>query len=171
MAFSRKVFDAGVRFPESVGGIKGERLHGEEQFVCFEISRKLGKRILYLPTSTVLHKVRQSRLNPRYFVRNAYYMGASRRLLKSLYRHEDSLKLDRSLALQMISEGIVRSLTMIPKSPWIAFRRVSLTLVVLMSALAGYLCFHPAATRIGPADRVAYHPEESLSSGFESYLI
>ena len=147
MAFTHNVFSSGIRFPERLGGVFGSRLHGEEQIVCFSIRHNLERRIVYAPSTVVLHKVYPYRYHPYFFLKSSYDMGATRRMLTQLYGSRDVLQLDTSLVAQMVLDGILDSLPLFSHSARLALKRIMMTCAVLLAAMTGYvLSYRPSAT-------------------------
>lgn len=139
MAFSREVFNAGAKFPLNIGGVGGARLHGEEQVVCEWIRRSVKKPIVYDSRLAVLHKVYSNRLLPVSICRNAFYMGFTRRILQSYIGDDHSLKLESELVKSMVIDGFIKSIADVFHSPRNWWRKLRLVILVLGSALAGFV--------------------------------
>lgn len=153
MAFSRQIFEAGLRFPVNIGGIRGKRLHGEEAVLCFAIRKRLQKKIIFEPKLFVYHKVYPFRKSPRFMMKSAYYMGSSRRLQKQLYGSYSAIGLEFDLGADMVNQGLLWPISEIATHPRLALRKILMTLIILLSASVGYLAYNAKSTTVIPPSK------------------
>ena len=142
MSFKRKAFDLAGTFSTAIGAIQGRRLHGEEDELSLRIKRRTKRCIVYNPKVRVKHKVYKHRLSSRFVARTSYWIGYTRRALERLYSEADESKNLLSVEHQLLKRIFIRLLPEILKGffkhPFIAWRKLSLTITALFFVALGY---------------------------------
>ena len=139
MAFRKSVFDRGIEFPEGVGGVQGNRIHGEEQIISYRIKKELGMKVIFDPRLVVKHKVYRFRLGFRQVWKNAFGIGRTRRMVKQLYGKVDALQIERDLIRRMATEGLAKPISEMWSNPRRALQTVSVTELSFLALALGYL--------------------------------
>ncbi len=86
IAFNRRVFNEGYRFPIELGRIGSLLLAGEETEL-FLILQKQGKSLWYSPKSIIHHRMTGDRLSEGYYIRRAYWDGLSWAIIDGRIKH------------------------------------------------------------------------------------
>lgn len=145
MSFRREAFDLAGTFSSDIGGIQGQRLHGEEVDLSLRVKRKTGKRIVYNPKVKVRHKTYKCRLSTRFIARNSYWIGYTRPMLKRIYpkteTDTDLLSTEYPLLKRILTRLFPNMLMGSSKNPVIAWRKFWVSLVALSSVALGYLSY------------------------------
>lgn len=150
ISFKREAFDHGGLFPSYLGSERGskagqQKTTAEETDLSLRIKRKTGKRIIYDPKVVVNHKVHKFRLSRKYIWKRAYIEGCSKMLIRKTYKgklkEEKLLKTEydllRRIFLRLFPDMLKGFLT----SPINAWRRLSVTAIVLLAVATGYLSY------------------------------
>ncbi len=154
-SFRREAFDEGRLLnvqlgpQDSVKSFKGRELKegiiSEEVEFSLVVREKTKKCIVYNPNVKVKHKVPKERLKLSYIIRWSYWMGLSKYKLKELFpqinRGENLLNQEYQLLHDIFFKLIPAVLKTFLKKPAIAWRKLSVTFIVLFFVTLGY-CFH-----------------------------
>jgi hypothetical protein len=130
MAFSREAFETCGLFPTALGYHRGPM--SEDLGFSMMVRNTTKKRIVFNPMVEVHHKVHKYRLSWRFIAERSYWIGQSRRMLKTYYPNmkDDLLSTENELVKRIII-GLPKTLN--------SFRKLSVTLIVLFFAGLGYL--------------------------------
>lgn len=143
MAFRREAFELAGAFSTDIGGVHGERLHGEEVELSLRVRSKTGKRVVYNPEVKVMHKVYGGRLSLRWISKTSYWIGYTRRVLQELSQRyalkEDFLNMERGLLARITLSLLPRTLAALVVRPGSALRVLWVTGVALSFVGMGYL--------------------------------
>ena len=150
ISFRREAFDDGELFPTYLGSERGsesgqQKTTAEETELSLRVRQKTGKHIIYNPNIIVNHKVRKFRLTRAYIRKRAYMEGCSKILIKK--HSKDNFKGERLLQTEyaLLNRIFLRLLPSILKefftNPSIAWRRLSVTAIVLSAIAVGYLSY------------------------------
>jgi glycosyltransferase involved in cell wall biosynthesis len=145
-AFRREAF-VYERFRESLGpvggGIEGwKKGLPEEVELSYRIRKRTGKRIVYNPRVMVKHKVYPYKINSKYIVRHAFFMGFSRFLVRKLFAgfsNSDPLYEEKILLNSIFKELPLMILNQVFKNPIIGVKMFLTSLLILFSLTLGYL--------------------------------
>lgn len=149
MAFRREAFDSCGLFPTTLGYHRGPI--SEDLGFSMIVRTITGKRIVFNPMVKVWHKVHRYRLSPGFIAERAYWIGHSRRMLRTYYSgmtdQEDLLSPEHDL-LRLIFRRLPTTLR--------SLRRFSITMLVLSFVALGYLLPNlPLIGRLSPLHRPA----------------
>jgi len=143
MSFKREAFERCGLFTTTFGLREGKGAVAEEDDLSLRIRRQTGKRILYNPRLRIKHRVYKHRLTWNFIARRSYEIGRSRRTLKKLGSQDDkntfSLKVESQLLKRILSRLLPTILKDLFKNPLIAWRKFSITFIVLSSVALGYM--------------------------------
>lgn len=143
MSFRREAFGLAGGFASAIGGIRGQRLHGEEVELSLRIRKKTQKRMLFVPEIKVWHKVYKHRFALRFVARSSYWLGYTKCVLKRLHRDEEEESDLHSVEHELLRRILIRLLPSIAKhfftNPINSCREFSLTVTALFSVVAGYI--------------------------------
>jgi hypothetical protein len=98
------------------------------------VRRATKKRIIFNPKVEVHHKVHKYRLSWRFIAERSYWIGHSRRMLRTYYSDktdEDLFLAENDLLKRIVTQLLPRTLN--------SFRKLSVTLIVLLFAGLGYI--------------------------------
>jgi GT2 family glycosyltransferase len=120
------------------GGLGSSKVQGRETEFCSRLRRTYGEGVIYNPDAVVSHKIYQSRTEPDWLVRRAFWQGYSKRVMEK--RLPDSSDEESDQLRRLLLEFI-------PGRLWRLFARPSrvkaqqlLVLFVLLAATGfGYL--------------------------------
>jgi glycosyltransferase involved in cell wall biosynthesis len=131
MAFSREAFDTCGLFPTALGYHRGPM--AEDLGFSMMVRNTTKKRIVFNPKVEVHHKVHRYRLSWRFIAERSYWIGQSRRMLKTYYPNleNDLLSTENDLVKRIVAGLLPKSLS--------SFRKLRMTLIVLFFAGLGYL--------------------------------
>lgn len=142
MSFKKEAFDLAGTFSASIGGIQGQRLHGEEVELSLRIKRATKRCIVYNPKVRIKHKVYKHRLTSRFVARSSYWIGYTKYMLKRLYPEGDEGKYLLSVEYQLLRSILTKLFPDIVKcffkNPIIAWRKFSVTITALSFVALGY---------------------------------
>lgn len=142
MSFRREAFDLAGTFSSDIGGIQGQRLHGEEVDLSLRVKRGTGKCIVYNPKVKVQHKTYKRRLSSRFIARNSYWIGCTRPMLKRIYPKTETDTDLLSTEYQLLKRIFFRLLPNILKgfftNPIVAWRKLRVTVISLFFVTIGY---------------------------------
>jgi hypothetical protein len=144
-SFRREAFVYG-RFRESLGpvggGIEGwKKGLPEEIELSYRIKKKTGKRIVYNPRVKVMHKVYRYKIDLKYIIRHAYFMGFSRFLIGKLFAgftNSDPLYNEKILLHSVFKELPLTILHCFLKNPTTGIKMFLISLLVFFSLTLGY---------------------------------
>jgi glycosyltransferase involved in cell wall biosynthesis len=143
MSFKREAFELGGFFLNDFGFHKG--LVAEDNEFSLRVKAKTGKRIMYDPNMKLWHKVHSYRLSWRFIRERAYWIGRSRRNLKRLYaqpsQSENFLATENQLLRRILSHLLPHILKSLFKSPSLAWRKLSVTVIALSFVALGYYSY------------------------------
>jgi len=142
MSFRREAFDLAGTFSSDIGGIQGQRLHGEEVDLSLRVKRKTGKRIVYNSKVKVRHKTYKRRLSTRFIARNSYWIGYTRPMLKRIYpkteTDTDLLSTEYPLLKRILTRLFPEILKGFFKNPITAWCKLRVTVISLFFVTLGY---------------------------------
>lgn len=146
MSFRMEAFEHGGLFPEWLGakrGTEGQKTTAEETELSIRVTNRTGKRIVFIPSIRVNHKVSRQRLGWYYLRHRAYIEGFSKAIIKRLYRTdgEDSNMLATEYALlRRIFFGLLPNILKgFLSSPLLSWRKLRVTVIVVFFVALGYL--------------------------------
>lgn len=145
MSFRREAFDY-CSFSENFGHTKGGQAAlkaGPFDDAEFSINLRLraGKAIVYAPDVRVWHKVYPYRLGFDFVRGQAYWQGYSKSLYRRTYPQDNdtqSLAREYDLLRRILLGLLPRTLVEIFRSPAIAWKKLSITTIVLIHVALGY---------------------------------
>jgi glycosyltransferase involved in cell wall biosynthesis len=158
MSFRREAFEQAGFFPEWLGakrGTEGQKTTAEETELSIRITNLTGKRIIFSPNVRVRHKVPRRRLRWGYLCHRAYIEGYSKGRIARLYRTngEDSniLATEHALLRRILFSLLPNILKSLFTNPSLSFRKLLVTVIVLLFVGVGYLrgTFYPRREHIG----------------------
>lgn len=130
---------------DSVMGFKGRELKegviSEEVEFSLRVKKRTGKRIVYNPQVKVWHRVYTYRLKWKYIVQWSYWIGLSKRILKSSskdFKKENLISQEYHLLKRVLTRLLPRILKEFFCHPAIALRRFLVTVVILTFVALGY---------------------------------
>lgn len=147
ISFRREAFEHGGLFSTYLGSERGSELGvqkttAEETELSIRVRHKTGKRIIYDPNVIVNHKVHKYRLTRRYIQKRAYVEGCSKMLIRKIFkdnlRDERLLKTEYELLRRIFLKLFPDILKGFFTNPVTAWRRFSVTVIVLSSVAIGY---------------------------------
>ena len=95
MCFRRLVFDTVGIFDSSVGRVGNGGQAGEEAELCIRLKRELpGAKVVYDPSSRILHKVPAGRASWGYLINRSYQEGACKARIRHLAKSTSQRPLD-----------------------------------------------------------------------------
>lgn len=111
----------------------------EDVELSLRVRRKTGKRIIYNPKLTVVHKAKKSRLAFRFIVKEALHQGCAKRMLTTIYHGDaDLLSREYDLLFKILRDLLPNTLARLPRDPFNSWRRFSITIVTLFFLGLGY---------------------------------
>jgi len=141
MAFKREAFHDGCLFSPNAGYAQAHHYQpvSDDLEFSLRVRRRTGRPIIFSPSPRVWHRVYKNRLGWRYITAKSQEVGRCRRILRKYYADEfGSLEQE-----QRVLKGTLRLLVGIPKEfftkPRLAWKKLSLIFVVLISITVGYL--------------------------------
>lgn len=141
MAFKREAFTDNCLFSPNAGFAHGHRDQPISEDIEFSLRlrKRTGKSILFDPSIRVWHRVVTRRLRFAFVVQRAHHIGSTRRITKRYYANEfGSFDQERH-----VLKGIFRLLLDTPREciskPVQAYRKLTLSLIVLSAVAVGYL--------------------------------
>lgn len=141
MAFKRETFNDGCLFSLGTGythGYHHQPVSDDLEF-SLRVRKKTGKAIIFSPSARVWHRASKRRLGLRFVTARAYQVGRTRRLIRRYYPDE----FGQSEQEQRVLKGTFRLLLGIPKEflikPRVAWKKLCLIFIVLISLTVGYL--------------------------------
>lgn len=141
MSFRSQAFQECGLFDNRHGYHKGA--FAEDIEFSFRVKTITGKRILYNPKARVWHRVHRYRLGWRFVAERSFWIGRSRRMLQMVYRREPGsesfLHTERNLLKQIVTNLLPQIFRNFLRSPRVAWRRLSITLLSLLSVTLGYV--------------------------------
>lgn len=149
MSFRREVFDSGDLFFPDFGLRNSQRLSwidppSEDVDLSLRVKRRTGKRIIYVPSVKVKHRVSRQRLTWKFIVQRSVSVGYQRRMLKRLYLNDNSceklLEQEQALIKRIFSKLLPDIGKGIFIHPIKSYRKLSVTTVILTCVGIGY-CF------------------------------
>jgi glycosyltransferase involved in cell wall biosynthesis len=150
MSFRREAFNSSGLFQAHLGAMGSENtgkheLVGEETEFSIRVRKKTGKRIFYNPNVRVRHRVYGFRATPMVIARRAYWEGYTKALFHKIYRDGDDeeklLGVEYQLLGRILRNLLPSTLKGLFTVPWVACRRLAVTVIVLSSVASGYfLC-------------------------------
>ncbi len=158
MSFTKEgILEAGG-FDTSIGPKRGGqngRKQGlaEDAELSLRIANKTGKPIVYSPKARVQHKIyKRYQTSMRYIAERSYQVGCSRVMLKKLYGQEDKglLSPEHNLMKRIVTRLFPDILESFLRSPVVAWRKLSVTIVALSFVALGYYIspvFNPSHLR------------------------
>ena len=145
MSFRKEAFDLAGTFSASIGGIQGQRLHGEEVELSLRIKRKTKRGIAYNPKVRVKHKMHEDRLTSRFTARSSYWIGYTKHMLKKLYPEGDEgkniLSVEHQLLKHIFARFFPETLRGFFLNPVIAWHKLSVAFVALFFVALGYFSY------------------------------
>ncbi len=149
MSFRREAFDV-CQFFDTFGRTEGAHEAGkrgpvgDDSEFSINLRRKTGKAIVCNPDVKVWHKVYQYRLTPRFIQRQAYWQGYTKAMFKKLYssgngKDGDVLAVEHKLLQRILLRLFPSIVTGFFPHPVVAWRKLSLTVMVLFHLTLGYL--------------------------------
>lgn len=141
MAFKREAFDDGCLFSVKAGYARSSHLQPVSDDIEFSlrVRKRTGRPIIFTPNARVWHKASKNRLSLGFAAARAYHIGHTRRIFKRYYANE----LGPFEQEHQVLKGVFRLLLSIPKEfltkPRLAWKKLSLIIVVLISIAVGYL--------------------------------
>ena len=142
MSFRKEAFEQCGLFATTFGLREGKGAVAEENELSMRVRRETGKRLIFNPQVRIRHRVYRHRLTWNFIVRRSYHIGRSRHLLKKLGSWDDkntfSLEVENQLLKRIFSRLLPTILKNSFKHPLIAWRKFSVTFVVLSSVALGY---------------------------------
>jgi len=150
MAFRREVFRLCGLFDNDFGFHKG--LYAEDNEFSLRARASTGRSIVFCPDMAVWHRIHKYRIGFKFMKERAYWIGRSRRSLRSLHgKGERNLLREEEALLRRIFTSIPKSATLIIRRPRDGFRRLYLTGVALSFVTLGYLSSSHTPTRHIPS--------------------
>lgn len=111
MALRRQPVVAIGGFNTDLGRILSFPLGGEETELCLRLKASYPNSLLYyLPQAQINHFVSKSRTSLGYFVKRCFAEGLSKAKISALIASNHSLQSERSYALKVLPEGLLRGL-------------------------------------------------------------
>ena len=111
MAFRRRVFDEVGGFIEGVGRVGTLPKGCEETELCIRISQQNSHaRVVFVPTSVVLHSVSDDRVRPKYFFSRCWAEGLSKAAISRLIGATDATAAERSYVGVTLVRGVRQNL-------------------------------------------------------------
>lgn len=150
MSFRREAFDSSGLFLTHLGAKGGgetgkHELVGDETEFSIRVKRRTGKHILYNPHIKAWHKVYKYRVTPPVIARRAYWEGYTKAMFNKCYRNSGSKEKLLDVEYQLLGRILGRLLPGILmgffKHPIIAWRKLSVTIIVLSFVALGYLSY------------------------------
>ncbi len=119
-----------------------QKTTAEETELSLRVRHKTGRRIVYNPNVIINHKVYKYRLTRKYIQKRAYIEGCSKMLIKKLFKDNSGgerllrteYELLRRIFLKLFP-GILKGFFTNPITAW---RRLSVTIIVLSCVAIGY---------------------------------
>ena len=148
LSFRREAFDSTGLFNSSLG-VKARDQSGwqkpgaEETEFSLRVRRKTGKRIIYNPQVSVMHKVYRYRLTTNFIAKRAYWEGYAKAMLSHWYCSSDSepavLSTEYELLRRILFKLLPQIVNRLLRQPPIALRQLWVTVMVLSCVAGGYL--------------------------------
>ena len=147
MSFGREAFDSSGLFLNHLGAKGGgesgkHELVGDETELSIRVRRKTGKRLLFNPSVKVKHKVYKYRITPMFIARRAYWEGYTKATFNRSCRDGNSdeklLRVEYDLLRRILTKLFPNILKGFFRNPVIAWRKLSVTIIVLFSVAFGY---------------------------------
>lgn len=148
MSFSKKAFDLSGLFDEgnfgsSVSHEKGKSgLIGDDTEFSLRVKRITGKRIVFNPNVRIWHRVHGFRLDAKIIRKYAYKHAYSKAVLRNVYRKYgtgNALTTEQALLKRILFKLFPRIMAGFFKNPVVSWRRLALTVNVLMFTAYGYV--------------------------------
>jgi glycosyltransferase involved in cell wall biosynthesis len=147
MSFKREAFQRSGLFITSLGAKGGgetgkHELVGDETEISIRVRRKTEKRLLFNPEVRVRHRVYKYRVTPGFIARRAYWEGYTKALFNRNYRDdrrdEKLLSVEYDLLQRILTSLLPGILKTFFASPITAWRKFSVTVIVLSFVAIGY---------------------------------
>jgi len=147
MSFSKKAFDLSGLFDEgnfgsSVSHEKGKSgLIGDDTEFSLRVKRITGKRIVFNPNVRIWHRVHGFRLDAKIIRQYAYKHAYSKAVLRNVYSKYgtgNALTTEQALLKRILFKLLPRTLAGFFKNPIVSWRRLSVTVNVLIFTAYGY---------------------------------
>lgn len=138
MAFKMEAFKIAGLFHNDTGYHRGPM--AEDNEFSLRVRAQTGKRIVYIPSAKVWHRVHPYRLTWSFIRERAYWIGRSRRNLLRLYAtpSEDMLSAERVLARRILTHRIPKDLIGLFITPNTSWKRLTPTFWALLFVTIGY---------------------------------
>ena len=157
MAFKREAFDDGCLFSPNAGYARAghhQPVSDDLEF-SLRVRKRTGQAIIFSPGPRVWHRASKHRLSLGFVAARAHQIGCTRRIVRRYYADEFGPYEQEHQVLQ----STFRLLLGIPKEfftkPGLAWKKLSLIFVVLISIAVGYLVpvpLYPPIRQKGGAD-------------------
>jgi glycosyltransferase involved in cell wall biosynthesis len=148
ISFKREAFVSSGLFSTNLGAMGGgesgkHELSGDETELSIRVRMKTGKYIIYNPNIRVQHRVNRYRLTPAFLASRGYWEGYTKAMFKRVYHdngnNEKLLDTEYELLKRIffrLFPGILKGFFTKPVTAW---RKFSVTVVILSSTAVGYL--------------------------------
>ena len=141
MAFKREAFTDNFLFAPNTGYTNGSQHQpvSDDLEFSLRLKKKTKRNIIFSPGPQVWHRVGKQRLSFRFVAQRAHQVGCTRRIIRRYYAEEfGSFEQENQ-----VIKGIFKTLVGIPKAlvtkPVLAWKKVSITGEILVSAAVGYV--------------------------------
>jgi glucosyl-dolichyl phosphate glucuronosyltransferase len=141
MSFRREAFEKSGCFLNDFGFHKG--FMAEDNEFSFRVRNQTGKRIIYCPSTRVLHRVHKYRLSRSFIQERANWIGFSRRAVKKQGKSQkvdaaDGFDQERQLVKRIFTRLFPAILAGFFTTPVSAWRRLKVTLIILFYVASSY---------------------------------
>jgi glycosyltransferase involved in cell wall biosynthesis len=150
ISFRREAFENGGLFSTYLGSERGgengqQKTTAEEMELSLRVRQKTGKRIIYNPSTAIRHKVHRFRLSGKYVRKRAFIEGCSKMLIKKKFNGNKKGEALLGTEYALLRRIFFRLFPNIMKgffiNPVIAWRRLYVTITVLIAVAAGYYSY------------------------------
>jgi glycosyltransferase involved in cell wall biosynthesis len=141
MAFKGEAFANDCLFSPNAGYAHASHHQSVSDDLEFSlrVRKRMGKPIIFSPGPRIWHRVYKKRLGWRFITARSHQIGCTRRIIRRYYADE----LGPYEQERQVLKGVLRLLLGIPKEsinrPIVAWKKLSLTFIVLISIAIGYL--------------------------------
>ncbi|WP_436900665.1 glucosyl-dolichyl phosphate glucuronosyltransferase [Halovenus halobia] len=139
MSFRSTVFEEIGGFDENVGLTADSQIQADETELAIRMQRAFNKGMVYQPDAVVRHKIFQSRTDPRWLCRRAFWQGYSKRILDE-ESHQSGSSKEQEFISNLVFSGVPRRFRRLATERSIKdIEQLCMLLILTTSVGMGYL--------------------------------